>query len=324
MNYARILFLISIWLCGVSLAPAAMAAGKPQRVVSLNVCADQLVLLLAQPEAIKSVTWLARDPDISGVAEQAQNVPINYGLTEEIVPLAPDLVVAGVYTARTTVAFLKRLGIPVLDLDIPQSIAAMLKQVRVVAGALGETEQGERLIASLNTRLAALPHIATQSRPLAAVWRPNASAAGRGSLIDAVLQRAGLDNLATHPDMAQHGQLSLESLLLGYPDILILNSDNEKLPSLAHELMRHQAVAAAFPPTRTAVVPERLWACGGPGVVEAIEILSRAAHAVALRKAKEASIDSIHGRFVKPVHSEPVKFVSGEFSDSTQGKFEKP
>lgn len=273
---------------GIAL-PVAVSA-QPHRVVSLNLCADQWVLLLARPEHVKSVTWLARDPDISGMAAQAATVPVNYGLAEELIPLKPDLAVAGVYTTRTTVAFMQRLGIPVLDLDVPRSVDAMLAQVRQVALALGEVQRGEQLIAQMNARLSALANSApavpinglNTPRPIAAIWQANGGTVGPGSLLDELLTRAGFDNLATRQGIGQYGQLPLEALLLGQPDILILNSTRDRLPSQADELLRHPALAAAFPAARTLVVPQQLWTCGGPGVVEAIEILTHAARELAV------------------------------------------
>ena len=63
----------------------------PQRIVSLNLCADELVLRLAAPGTVKSVTWLARDPALSNVSALAQDVPVNRGLAEDVVPLAPGV-----------------------------------------------------------------------------------------------------------------------------------------------------------------------------------------------------------------------------------------
>ena len=99
---------------------ATDAPGKPRRIVSLNMCVDELVLRLAEPQNIASVTWLSRDPKNSNVAELGAGIAVNHGLAEEIIPLNPDLVIAGIYTARPAVAMLKRVGIPVLEVGIPQ------------------------------------------------------------------------------------------------------------------------------------------------------------------------------------------------------------
>src|SRR4051794_41669818 len=95
----------------VSAAPihAALAADevatatKPQRVVSINLCVDELVLRLADRRNIASISWLSLDPKNSNVAALAREFPINHGVAEEIVPLKPDLVIAGMYTARGAV-----------------------------------------------------------------------------------------------------------------------------------------------------------------------------------------------------------------------------
>ena len=139
-----------------------MRLGKPRRIVSLNMCVDELVLRLADPQSIASVTWLSRDPTNSNVAALAARIPINHGLAEEIIPLKPDLVIAGVYTARTAVAMLKRVGIPVAEIDVPESLDDVRRQIREVAALVGERDKGEAIIARHGRR----PGIAAAGRAL--------------------------------------------------------------------------------------------------------------------------------------------------------------
>ncbi|RLA20277.1 MAG: ABC transporter substrate-binding protein, partial [Gammaproteobacteria bacterium] len=87
----------------IALLPGAAFSAKPQRIVSLNLCADQLLLQLAEPKAIASLTHLAADPELSYLAEEATNYPLNYGSAEEILQLDPDLILAGSFTARPAV-----------------------------------------------------------------------------------------------------------------------------------------------------------------------------------------------------------------------------
>jgi iron complex transport system substrate-binding protein len=122
---------------------ATDAPGKPRRIVSLNMCVDELVLRLAEPQNIASVTWLSRDPKNSNVAELGARIPVNHGLAEESIPLNPDLIIAGIYTARTAVAMLKRVGIPVLEIGVPKSLDDVRAQIREIAGLIGEGERGE-------------------------------------------------------------------------------------------------------------------------------------------------------------------------------------
>ena len=144
---------------------ASTVDAAPLRIVSLNLCADEMVLRLAAPGTVKSVTWLARDPSLSNVAALAHTVPVNRGLAEDVVPLAPDLVIAGAYTTRTAVALLRRLKIPVLELDVPRNVEEALAQITTVAAAIGTPANGAQLIADIKNGLAQLD-VASAKRSL--------------------------------------------------------------------------------------------------------------------------------------------------------------
>src|SRR5450631_2007243 len=73
------------------------AAAAPQRVVSANLCGDQLLLALADPDQIASLSPFAGDPDLSFLAERARAFPHNRGSVEDIIRLEADLVLIGPY-----------------------------------------------------------------------------------------------------------------------------------------------------------------------------------------------------------------------------------
>jgi iron complex transport system substrate-binding protein len=259
----------------VSLAVAASAStAAPQRIVSLNLCADELVLRLAAPGTVKSVTWLARDPVLSNVPALAQAVPVNRGLAEDIVPLAPDLVIAGTYTSRTAVALLQRLHVPVLEIGVPGTIEEALAQITTVAAALGADERGAQLVADIQQRLAELlPAAPLSAQPIAAVYQPNGFTIGRGSMINDLLKRAGLRNLAVERRIDNYGALPLEVLLLAQPDVLVMNAAGDRGPALAYEVLRHPALAHRYNGARVVSVPSAWWSCPGPHLVDAIQRL---------------------------------------------------
>jgi iron complex transport system substrate-binding protein len=271
-----------VWLAagiGAMLSAAAHAQpvgapSKPHRIVSLNLCSDELVLRLADRDDIASVTWLSRDPNNSNVADLAVQVPVNHGLAEEVVPLAPDLVVAGTYTTRTAVAFLRRMGARLLELDVPRSLDDVLAQIREVAQAVGEPERGERMIAAMERRLAALGERATHAHLHALVLNPNGFTSGPGSLVDKIITAAGLTNLAAGLDVGNYGRVPLETVAVSGVDVLILNGRRDGPPSLATELLHHPVLAKLPHLARLVVLPSRLWTCGGPALVEAAERLA--------------------------------------------------
>ncbi len=263
-------------ILSVSLANANAAA--PQRIVSLNLCADELVLRLAAPGTLKSVTWLARDATLSNVSALAQAVPVNRGLAEDVVPLAPDLVIAGTYTTRTAVALLRRLNIQVLELGVPSSVDEALAQIETVAAVLGTPENGALLIAEIRGGLAESPVTPDGSAPpIAAVYQPNGFTIGKGSLVNDLLIRAGLRNLAVERRIDNYGALPLEWLLLAQPDLLIVNAAEDRGPAIAYEVLRHPALVRRYNGDRVVGVPSAWWSCPGPRLVDAVQRLRHAA-----------------------------------------------
>lgn len=264
-------------------ASAAEAEGDggpqapPRRIVSLNLCADELVLRLAPKGHVLSVTSLARDPVGSTVAELAAGLPANRGLAEEVVPLGPDLVIAGAFTTRSTVALLKRFGIEVMELGVPRSLEEGYAQIRAVAARLGVPQKGEAMVGEIKAAIAAAPP-PRQPAPRAVVMRPNGFTVGRHSLADDLMRRAGLDNVAARLSPDKLGQLSLEEIVTARPQVLVVDDEPGAPPSLAREMMRHPAVAEALAGGRIVEVPTRLWACVGPQLAEAFRRLAAAAH----------------------------------------------
>lgn len=253
---------------------ATPALARPHRIVSLNLCADALVLRLADRADVRSVSWLARDPENSVVAAEAASVPVNRGLAEEVAALQPDLVVVGAFTARSTVALLRRLGMPILELRVPQDLDGVRAQIRQVAAAIGQTERGEAMIAAMDDRLAAIRRPA--SPPLAVVLRPNGFTAGRGSLVDEILRQAGIRNLAAEQGLENFGEIPLERVALSGVRLLILNQPENRAPSLGEAVLDHP-ILAALPDLHMVRVPARLWTCGGPEVADAAALIAAAA-----------------------------------------------
>ena len=103
---------LTLW---VGALPAAAEA--PARVVSMNLCTDQLAMLLAAPGQLQSVSHLARDPMSSTMVDEARAYPENRGGAEQIFLMHPDLVLAGSYTSLASVTLLRGLGVRVEQLE---------------------------------------------------------------------------------------------------------------------------------------------------------------------------------------------------------------
>ena len=78
----------------------SLASEALPRVVSINLCADQLVMLLADPSQILALSRLSRDEAGSRLHKQAMQYPQVQPIAEDIVPLAPDVIVTGLGSLR--------------------------------------------------------------------------------------------------------------------------------------------------------------------------------------------------------------------------------
>ena len=270
-------------LAGAGAAQAADAAGKPRRIVSINMCMDELVLRLADRDAIASVTWLSQDPRNANMADAARGLPANNGLAEEALTYHPDLVLAGPFTERSTVALLNEVGAPLVEFDVPETFDDVRRQIREVAAVLGETERGEALVAEIDRRLAGISLDPSRPPLRAIILRPNGFTVGPGSLVDEILRRAGMANLAAGLDIGAYQQIPLERLALLDADVLIVDSEIVGAPSLATEALDHPIVAELSHSMKVVSLPSRLWTCAGPALVDAIQRLVDATDGAAAR-----------------------------------------
>ncbi len=264
---------------------ANAGAAPPQRIVSINICGDLLALSLAPRARIASVTFLAADPIMSPIASAADGVPLNYGKAEEVLALRPDLVLAGRYTTRTTVALLERLGYPVIEFGVAESLDDARTQIRTAAVAMGVVEAGEKMIATLDARIEAAAAGRGYERPLAAVYGPNGFTPGPRTLSGSLIELAGFENLAARAGIRYWGNLSLERLLLARPDVLIVEARQSRARALADQILAHPALDDLRDRITVAEVPRPLWSCPGPWIADALDRLA-AARADTRRRAR--------------------------------------
>ena len=127
----------------MALSASLWAASAALRVASLDLCADEYLLLLARPGEVASVSRLARDPDDSALWRQAQRYPANNGAIESVIAHRPTLLLSSGGGGRATDAIAARLGIAALQLPYPASIDDVDAAMRKVARALGDARRAD-------------------------------------------------------------------------------------------------------------------------------------------------------------------------------------
>ena len=263
----------------LSLAGTTGWADAPKRVVSLNLCTDQLALLVAEPGQLAAVSPLAANPRSSAMAEKAIGVPATRARAEDVYLLSPDLVLVGSFTDRATVDMLRRLGMrveefaPVTALsDIPERLARM-------GSLLGQETRAQTLIDAFSADLDALRHDGVG--PTVALYYANGYTSGDASLAGQILAAAGFRNIATDMGYGAIGAMPLELLAMAAPDVVVTGRPYPGA-SRAEAVMAHPVVQALKHDRVTGTVTDRDWVCGTPHVLRAVSAMAD------LRRAVEA------------------------------------
>lgn len=239
----------------------------PQNIVSLNLCADQYLLALADRSQIAALTQFASDPAMSAAANEVRGLKQISGSAEEVLALQPDLIIASPTRRRETMAVLKGYRLHTFDLPSAENYTDVVVQIREVAQAVGHPDRGEALIARMDAALARLQPV--HDVPVAAYYQRRGYLTGTDTLVDDLMTRVGLVNLADQLDRAKVSRLSIEQMVAAKPDYLIVEGGSEHATDRGNEMLRHPALAA-IPRLR---LPQAWTVCGGPAYVSAAESL---------------------------------------------------
>lgn len=257
---------LALLACGAPLPVPASEPGKPpQRVVSLNLCTDELLLLLAAPGQIASVTHLATKAEETPLWQQARAFPANDGTLAGVAPARPDLVLT-MGGAGDRQAIAGQLGVDMVDLPYPTSIDDVAASIRKVAAALGRIAQGEALIA----RMEELRRTASPDA-IDTLW-----IGGGGRTVAADGLEAEWMALAGYRQRQVGGdQLQLETLLVHPPEVLLRSDYRQDQYSRAQAWLTHP-LASAQGTSQDVTTDGRRWTCMGPLLIEEVERLRRA------------------------------------------------
>ena len=255
----------------------ARAAEPPGRVVSMNLCTDQLALLVAAPGQLVSVSdWSARER-ASMMTEEARSLPLNGGLAEQVFAFAPDLVLAGRFTNRASVEMLRRLGVRVEVLSAARSLDEVRELIAKVGALLGRDAEAAVLLDDFDASLAAARTEADPLPPLSsAYYYPNNYTTGAGTLADDIMRAAGLDNAAAKLGLRGSVKIPLEVLVMQRPFLIETRYISGGEHGRSYETLTHPALRALRAERQGAVVEERWQICGTPFVLQAIDALMEA------------------------------------------------
>ena len=269
-------FVLAVLAIAVAISAALAEAGRPARIVSINLCADNLLIALADPGQIAALSPYAVDPKLSFFAEGAAGFRHDAAEAETVVELKPDLVLAGRFTKLATRDMLATLGYRVVPLDAVRSIDQSIAQIREIAELVGHPERGEALIGEIDAARARARQAASglAAWPTAAVYQRRGYVTGGETLSADLLASVGLTNAGGSLAGRIGGFVPLEELVAGRPDYLVVAAPDIRAEDQGTALLAHPALQRLYPAARRIVLPERLTVCAGPSLPAALDWLA--------------------------------------------------
>src|SRR5262245_31438415 len=196
------------------LLPLLARAAAPPRIVSINPCIDAVLMQVARPEQILAISHYSQDPAATTIPlEVAKRFRITSGTAEEVVALAPDLVMSGPHVAPSTIFALERMHVRIRKYRVPESVEESEKQIREIAAAVAAPERADGLIASINAAIAAARPRGDERRIPALIWQGGGMVPGTGTLADQLLNLTGYENYSARYGLAKWDVLPLEYLI---------------------------------------------------------------------------------------------------------------
>ncbi len=234
---------------------APRVGGDRPTIVSLNPCLDAIAVEIAGPAQVLALSHYSHDPSSSSIPKAVvSRYRTTGGTAEEVIALAPDMVLASSFIAPATRRAFERVGITVETFGSPTSIAESVDQVERIGVLAGREDAAGELIARIENAVSAHPG----SRPISALlWQPGQIVAGRRTLVHEMLTRSGFSSHAEARGLGQADHVSLETVLADPPEVLLVAGDSvgQRHPGLAHA--REMVVSRLDP---------QFVYCGGPTI----------------------------------------------------------
>src|SRR3954468_23187068 len=243
---------------------ALATAAPPTRVASVNLCTDEMLLLLAKPDEIASISFLSRDSREAVLWREARRFPANDGTIEQVLAERPAVILNMGGGGRSRAYLASRIGIHPVDLALPTTLGDVSANLRRVAAVLGEVHRADPWI----RRIEALRRSAPRSSQ-DAIWISGGGfTLAPDSLGAQWLRLAGLRQRSV-----SGGKVSLETLLITPPKALVISDYRSGQMSggvrwLSHPIVRNAA-------SRRIVTDGRAWTCMGPLMIAEIERLRK-------------------------------------------------
>jgi iron complex transport system substrate-binding protein len=265
-------------LVGISFQPA-VASEAPASIVSLDYCADQYVIALADPQRVVALSQESRS-EYSYFAEEAADYSMLRPTSEEVLMTGAEIVVRQWGGGFNAPSHLARFGVATAQVAFGDDIESTRKNLRTMGSAFDATEKANALIADMNARLDRVAkNLPPEEEKIRAMYvTPSGFTTGEGTFVHAVLEAAGVQNLSAEGARRGWFSLNLEVIALDPPDMIIAAFFDLRSQRVSHwSIARHSFVQKTLETTPVVWIPSAVVACSAWFVVDAVEAINEAA-----------------------------------------------
>jgi len=201
----------------------------PQRIVSLTLGTDEILLDLVDPSRIAALSTFADDPELSNVAGKAKAVEKRViAGAEQVIAARPDLIFAASYSRPEFFTAMDSVGLPVFRFEMFDTINQILANVECVGEAVDEGNKARALADKARERIAAVATAVAGKECPSVLSMSYGFVAGANTTVHELIETAGGRNFAVEKEIEGHEEISSEVLLTWYPDLLLLISQSDQ------------------------------------------------------------------------------------------------
>lgn len=203
-------------------------AKAPQRILTLAMSSDAIVMGLGLEDKLVAVNYLADDPVSSNIVKQAKKISykIKNPSIEEIIALKPDVIFVYDWIDMNRIENLRALGLKVVVLKGPVTLEDIQSNINTIACSLDRKASGEQLIQSMNNKLKEikekLADLKIKQKKSLVLISLMTSYGGEGCIFDDMCKQAGVINGLSAAGIKNGQVLTKEMLVKINPDFLIM------------------------------------------------------------------------------------------------------
>ncbi|MBT5187888.1 MAG: ABC transporter substrate-binding protein [Kordiimonadaceae bacterium] len=263
--------------------PADKTQSQLPRIVSLDYCSDQFVLMLADRDQIIAVSDAAEDI-YSFYRDLAKGLPNSKSSIEEVIMLKPDVAVQTYSAAAHMAEMTKRTNIKLVATKYGSDPETVYENITMVGKALGQVPRADEFNKSYSERLLALKNQPHSSLKIAFIT-PSGTTAGVGTNVDDIIKLAGFESYAEANGFMGWLSLPIENLILDPPDMFITGFFEKGAVTQSNwSLSRHDYLFEMMNEIPTINLPGSMMSCNGLFNIDAAELIRTGAEQQQLLK----------------------------------------